>query len=44
MVPLVVVREGMKKSFDITAEHFQQLCGTKPRSFMYNSSQLHELE
>ena len=34
----------MKKSFDITAEHFQQTYGTKPRSFIYNSSQLHELE
>ena len=34
----------MKKTFDVTAEHFQQIYGTKPRSFIYNSSQLHELE
>jgi len=44
VVPSVAIREGVKKSFDITAEHFQQLYGTKPRSFIYNSSQLHELE
>lgn len=44
VVPSVAIREGVKKSFDVTAEHFQQLYGTKPRSFMYNSSQLHELE
>ncbi len=44
VVPSVAIREGAKKSFDITAEHFQQSYGTKPRSFIYNSSQLHELE
>lgn len=44
VVPSVAIREGVKKSFDITAEHFQELYGTKPRSFIYNSSQLHELE
>lgn len=44
VVPSIAIREGVKKTFDITAEHFQQLYGTKPRSFIYNSSQLHELE
>lgn len=44
VVPSVAIREGAKKSFDVTAEHFQQMYGTKPRSFIYNSSQLHELE
>lgn len=44
VVPSIAIREGVKKSFDVTAEHFQQLYGTKPRSFIYNSSQLHELE
>lgn len=44
VVPSVAIREGVKKSFDVTADHFQQLYGTKPRSFIYNSSQLHELE
>ncbi len=44
VVPSVAIREGVKKSFDVTAEHFQRLYGTKPRSFIYNSSQPHELE
>lgn len=44
VVPSVAIREGVKKSLDITAEHFQQTYGTKPRSFIYNSSQLHEIE
>ncbi|MBN1096551.1 DEAD/DEAH box helicase family protein [Blastococcus sp. TML/C7B] len=44
VVPSVAIREGVKKSFDVTAEHFQQTYGTKPRFFIYNSSQLHELE
>lgn len=44
VVPSVAIREGVKKSFDVTAEHFQQCYGTKPRSFIYNSSRLHQLE
>jgi type III restriction enzyme len=44
VVPSVAIREGVKQSFDITAEHFQQSYGTKPRSFVYNSSELEELE
>ncbi|KQY58967.1 restriction endonuclease subunit R [Aeromicrobium sp. Root495] len=44
VVPSIAIREGVKKSFDITAEHFQQMYGTKPRTFVYNSSRLHELE
>lgn len=44
VVPGVAIREGVKKTFDITAEHFQATYGTRPRAFIYNSSQLHELE
>ena len=45
VVPSVAIREGVKKSIDLTAEHFQQTYGSKPPgSFIYNSSQLHELE
>lgn len=44
VVPSVAIREGVKKSFDVTAEHFQQAYGTRARAFIYNSSQLHELE
>ena len=44
VVPSIAIREGVKKSFDITAEHFQHHYGTKPRTFIYNSSRLHEVE
>ena len=44
VVPSVAIREGVKKSFDVTAEHFQQMYGSKPRCFIYNSAQLQELE
>lgn len=44
VVPSVAIREGVKKTFEITAEHFQESYGRKPRSFIYNSSQLHEIE
>ncbi|WP_298338252.1 DEAD/DEAH box helicase family protein [Ferrimicrobium sp.] len=44
VVPSIAIREGVKKSFDITADHFQQLYGTKPRTFVYNSSSLPEVE
>jgi type III restriction enzyme len=44
VVPSIAIREGAKKSLDITAEHFQQAYGTKARTFVYNSSRLHELE
>lgn len=44
VVPSVAIREGVKKSFDVTAEHFQQMYCSKPRCFIYNSAQLQELE
>ncbi|ROZ50637.1 restriction endonuclease subunit R [Rhodococcus sp. WS3] len=44
VVPSIAIREGVQQSFGVTAEHFQQIYGTKPRSFVYNSSQLHEIE
>lgn len=44
VVPSVAIREGVKKTFDVTADHFQSHYGTKPRSFIYDSKQLHELE
>jgi type III restriction enzyme len=44
VVPSIAIREGVKKTLDITAEHFQESYGTKPRPFIYNSSRLHELE
>lgn len=44
VVPSIAIREGVKKSFEITADHFQQAYGSKPRAFIYNSAHLHELE
>ena len=44
MVPSVAIREGVAKSIQMTAEHFQQEYGKKVRAFVYNSKRLHELE
>ncbi len=44
VVPSVAVREGVRASFEVTAEHFRQAYGGKPRSFSYDSRRLHELE
>ncbi|MCC2333616.1 type III restriction-modification system endonuclease [Cellulomonas wangsupingiae] len=44
VVPSIAIREGVLKSFAVTADHFQQEYGTKPRAFVYNSSRLHEVE
>jgi type III restriction enzyme len=44
MVPSIAIREGVYKSFQITAEHFLEDYGKRARFFIYNSKQLHELE
>ncbi|WP_433792608.1 DEAD/DEAH box helicase family protein [Actinoplanes sp. CA-252034] len=44
VVPGVAIREGVRRAFEITAEHFRQTYGTRPRPFTYDSSALHELE
>ena len=44
VVPSVAIREGVLRSFAITAEHFQLAYGSKPKSFCYKSSFLPELE
>ncbi|MDG5816459.1 DEAD/DEAH box helicase family protein [Chitinispirillales bacterium ANBcel5] len=44
MVPSIAIREGVHKSFEITAEHFSESYGKKARFFIYNSKQLHQLE
>lgn len=44
VVPSIAIREGVKKSFEIMASHFQQEYGKKARHFIYNSKRLHELE
>lgn len=44
VVPSIAIREGVKKSFEITQDHFMELYGLKARFFVYNSSNLHQLD
>ncbi|MEL3900624.1 MAG: DEAD/DEAH box helicase family protein [Treponema phagedenis] len=44
VVPSIAIREGVKKSFEITQEHFMELYGLKARFFIYDSDNLHQLE
>jgi type III restriction enzyme len=36
VVPSVAIREGVKKAFEITQDHFMELYGNKARFFVYN--------
>lgn len=44
VVPSIAIREGVAKTFQMTADHFLEEYGKKPRPFVYNSDRLHELE
>ena len=44
VVPSIAIREGVKKSFEITTEHFMEHYGKKARFFVYNSSNLNQLD
>ena len=44
VVPSVAIREGVYKSFQITQEHFAEEYGEKVRFFIYNSTQLTEID
>lgn len=44
VVPSIAIREGVKKSFEITADHFMECYGKKARFFIYNSSDLKKLD
>jgi type III restriction enzyme len=44
VVPSIAIREGVKKSFEMLEEHFMQIYGLKARHFIYNSSNLHQLD
>jgi len=37
VVPSIAIREGVKKSFEITQDHFMEQYGKKARFFVYNS-------
>ena len=44
VVPSIAIREGVKKSFEITQDHFMDTYGKKARFFIYNSHRLNEIE
>ncbi|MEG1095141.1 MAG: DEAD/DEAH box helicase family protein, partial [Lactococcus sp.] len=44
VVPSIAIREGVKKSFEITSDHFMEHYGKKARFFIYNSSNLNQLD
>ncbi len=44
VVPSIAIREGVKKSFEITADHFMEHYKKKARFFIYNSSNLNQLD
>ena len=44
VVPSIAIREGVNKSFQITEDHFMEQYGKKARFFIYNSSNLNELD
>ena len=44
VVPSIAIREGVKKSFEITSDHFMETYRKKARFFVYNSSTLEDLD
>ena len=44
VVPSIAIREGVYKSFQMTQEHFAEEYGKKIRFFIYNSTQLTEID
>ena len=44
VVPSIAIREGVKKSFEITADHFMEHYNKKARFFVYNSTNLKQLD
>ncbi len=44
VVPSIAIREGVKKSFEMTVDHFMEHYKQKARFFIYNSSKLNQLD
>ncbi|GHV03156.1 type III restriction endonuclease subunit R [Clostridia bacterium] len=44
VVPSVAIREGVKKSFEQTADHFMEYYNKKARFFIYNSAKLQDID
>lgn len=44
VVPSIAIREGVKKTFEDTADHFMEAYGKRARAFIYNSAHPHNIE
>lgn len=44
VVPSIAIREGVRKTFEMTEGHFMEHYGKKARYFIYNSSNLNQLD
>ena len=44
VVPSIAIREGVKKSFEMTEDHFMKIYGKKIRHFIYDSKNLSQIE
>lgn len=44
VVPSIAIREGVRKSFEMTADHFMEHYKKRARPFIYNSKELHNIE
>ena len=44
VVPSIAIRAGVKKSFEVTQEHFMEYYGKKARFFVYDSKNLSEID
>ncbi len=44
VVPSIAIREGVKKTFEMTQNHFMDTYGKKARFFIYNSKKLDDIE
>ncbi|MBR3148577.1 MAG: DEAD/DEAH box helicase family protein [Eubacterium sp.] len=44
VVPSIAIREGVKKSFETTTDHFMEHYGKKARFFVYDSKNLNQLD
>ena len=44
VVPSIAIREGVKKTFEITSDHFMEHYGKRARFFVYNSANLTQLD
>lgn len=44
VVPSIAIREGVKKSFEMTEDHFMEYYGKKARYFIYDSKNLQKID